>query len=354
MVTIKEIEIPGYERIIEAEDPGVGLKCIIALHDLTLGPAIGGVRMYPYSSHAEALEDAMRLARGMTYKSALAKTGFGGGKAVIIGDPKVDKTEHLLMAFGDVVESLKGDYITAEDISINPDDVLIVARRTDHVVGLPTDESSGDPSRFTSRGVYKGMKAVCEQMYRSTDLRGRSIAIQGLGNVGSKLADLLFWEGAKIIVCDTDEGKAHHFAKMYGAQTVAPEYFAETECDILSPCAMGGTFTKATIPNLRCKAIAGAANNQLGQPEDGVALHKQGILYAPDFIVNSGGIINVAAEFNPDGYNPNSARDRIDHLYDVLLEVFEKASLERISTSQAADEIAEKNLQQYREQRLKS
>lgn len=344
MVEIKQLSIPDYTQVIEAIDHKTRLHCFIALHDLTLGPALGGARMYPYHSREEALQDALRLAKGMTYKSALAEDGLGGGKSVIIADPHHDKTEELLLAFGEVVDSLKGKYITAEDVGTNPEDMIIVRRRTPYVSALPTDRSSGDPSRFTAWGVFKGMQAVAQKLWRTNNLKGKRIAIQGLGHVGSKLTEILFWEGAELIVSDVDPNLVHHVVQTTGAETVNPLDFEHVVCDILSPCALGGTINESSIPQLRCQAIAGSANNQLEKPEHGVVLMKKGILYAPDCIINCGGIINAAAEFDPEGYNPKITRNKVERIYERLLNLFEKAEEANKSTSQLADELAEYNI----------
>lgn len=344
MLEIKEIPVKGYKRVIEAIDKRTGLHSFIALHDLTLGPALGGTRIYPYASSEEALEDVLRLAKGMTYKSALAQTGLGGGKSVIIADSHKDKTEALLLSFGEMVQHLKGDYIAAEDVGSSPEDMLIIRRKTPFVVALPTDKSSGDPSHFTAWGVFKGLQAVAQKLWHNKSLRNRRVAIQGLGHVGSKLAALLFWEGADLIVSDVDHNQMMHIAHMYGAKTVRPDDIYHVSCDIFSPCAMGGIINEKTIPQLRCKAIAGSANNQLDRQDLGRILLQKNILYAPDYIINSGGLINVAIELDSHGYDPKVARDRVDHIYDRLLEIFLKSEKEHKPTSQVADEVAEYNL----------
>lgn len=344
MLKIKEIVIPGYQKVIEAIDQNAHLHCFIAIHDCTLGPALGGTRMYPYHSRDDALHDVLRLAKGMTYKSAVAEDGLGGGKSVIIGNPNRDKTENLLLAFGDAVNHLKGMYIAAEDIGTCPEDMMIIRRRTPFVVALPTERSSGDPSRFTAWGVFRGIEAVAKTLWNSYSLRGKRILIQGVGHVGSKLADQLFWDGADLILSDVDTSLLHDIALRYGAQTVTSEELYRTECDIFSPCALGGSINDVTLPQLRCKAIAGSANNQLERPEHGIMLMKRGILYAPDYIINSGGIINVAIELEPHGYDPKMARDQVSHIRERLEILFNKAYKEKKSPSQVADEIAEHNL----------
>lgn len=346
MLKIEEIQIPNYEKVIEAKDPNSGLHCFIAVHNTTLGPAMGGVRIQPYHSREEALQDALHLAQAMTYKSALAENGLGGGKSVIIANPKTDKTPQLLMAFGKVIDYLRGIYIAAEDVGTTTDDMAIIHRETPYVGALPTEKSSGDPSRFTAWGVFQGMRAVAKHLWNDTCLRKKVIAIQGLGNVGSKLAEILFWEGAYLILCDKDPKVAYHYSLLYGAQAVTPPHFMKTSCDILAPCALGGVLNKETIPELRCQAVAGSANNQLLLPHDGLELLRREILYAPDYVINAGGIINAAAEFSSEGYDPKRARDKVNHIYDNLLAIFKKADQAHQPTNQIADALAEQKLRQ--------
>lgn len=344
MLHIKEIKIPHYEKVIEAQDPGSGLHCFIAIHNTTLGPAMGGTRIYPYASPHNALEDVLRLSKAMTYKSALAENGLGGGKAVIIANPKNQKTEALLLSYAEVVNTLRGQFIAAEDVGSDAQDMAVVRCKTRFVGALPTEKSSGDPSRFTAWGVYRGMRAVAKKLWGDDCLRKKIIAIQGLGHVGSKLANILFWEGAHLIVCDKDAKETHDQALLYGAQVIDSKNFLSTPCDILAPCALGGILNSQTIPILRCKAIAGAANNQLQSSGDDTLLLKRHILYAPDFVINAGGIINAATEFDPEGYNPTIARDRVNAVYDTLIKIFSIADKEHKSTNQVAEELAEYKL----------
>jgi leucine dehydrogenase len=344
MLKIKDLPIAGYKKVVEGTDTDSGLHCFIAIHNTTLGPALGGIRIFPYPTDQDALNDVLRLAKAMTYKSAIAEDGMGGGKSVIIADPKKNKSEKLLLAFGEVVHSLHGNYIAAEDIGSNTEDMIVIRRKTPYVAALPTDKSSGDPSRFTAWGVFRGIQAVCHHLYGKNSLRKKRILIQGLGSVGSKLANILFWEGADLILSELDEKTLHELAILYGAEIVQPDKIYETPCDIFAPCAMGGIINTQTVKNLRCKAIAGAANNQLQSPEIGEELMKRGILYAPDYIINAGGIINAAAEFEPEGYNPKATLEKVNHIYDTLLHLFEKAAQEGKPTSLTADEIAEYNL----------
>ncbi len=345
MLIINELKIEGYKKVIEAIDHETNLHSYIAIHDSTLGPALGGTRMYPYANQKDALQDVLRLAKGMTYKSAVAEDGLGGGKSVILGDPHKDKTEQLLLSFADAINTLNGEYIAAEDVGTSPEDMMILRKKTPYVVALPTEKSSGDPSHFTAWGIFRGLQAVSQKIWHQRSLTHRKILIQGLGHVGSKLAYLLFWEGADLIFCDTDEQQLHTLALRYGARTVSPKDVYSTSCDIFSPCALGGILNENTIPQFVCKGVAGSANNQLERPEDGLLLMARGILYAPDYIVNSGGIINVAVEFEPNGYDPKVSRDRVGHLYDRLLKIFNISEKEKKPPSQVADEIAEYNLQ---------
>lgn len=344
VLEIKEVPVAGYEKVIEAKNDA-GLHCFIAVHDRTLGPALGGTRIYPYHSPDEALNDVLRLSKAMTYKSAVAQDGLGGGKSVIIADPRTEKNEALLLAFADVINSLQGAYIAAEDIGTTTEDMMVIKRRTPYVCALPTDQSSGDPSRFTAWGVFRGLEAVSKKIWHTRSLRNRRIAIQGLGSVGSKLANILFWEGADLILTDIDHLKVQHLCHLYGAIPGDPSNFFATPCDIIAPCALGGVINDESVPLLTCKAVAGGANNQLLLLEHGKRLQEKGILYAPDYIINAGGIMNAAAEFDAGGYNPKVVRDRVNHIYDTLLTVFTRSEKEGKPTALVADEIAEYNLE---------
>lgn len=341
VLQLKEISIENYEKVVEAINEEAGLHAIIAIHNTTMGPALGGTRIYPYASAKEALTDVLRLSQGMTYKSALAQTGLGGGKSVIIADPKKDKTEKLLEAFGEAVNALEGLYICAEDSGSNTDDMLVIRRKTPYVAGLPTAASSGDPSRFTAWGIFRGLQAVAKTLWGSDSLKGKTIAIQGLGSVGVKVAEHLFWQEVNLVVSDINQEKAHQIAELYRAKTVSPDQILEVECDILCPCAMGGIINEHTIKNLHCKAIAGASNNQLLKQEDGQLLHNKGILYAPDFVINSGGIINVVYELEKELYNPQKAIVAVNKIYDTLLTIFETSKKENIPTSLTAVKLAD-------------
>lgn len=345
MLEIKEIQIPGYKKVIEAHDEEAHLHCFIAIHSNDLGPALGGTRIYPYKSPESALNDVLRLSKAMTYKAALAKSGTGGGKSVIMGDPSKIKTKNFLHSFGKVVDSLNGDYIAAEDVGTTAEDMLIIHETTPYVSALPTETSSGDPSRFTAWGVYRGMQAAAQKLYGSPVLKGKTILIQGLGNVGAKLASILFWEEANLILEDIDLAKAKKEAVIHGAKYLQNSHFLSAECDIFSPCALGGILNPETIPLLKCKAIVGAANNQLLDDNAALLLAKKGIIYAPDFVVNSGGLLNAVAEFDSGGYDAKKVRGKVNHIYDTLTEIFEKSDKLQKSTLEIANTIAEYNLE---------
>lgn len=344
MLKIKELTIPGYEKVIEGQDVARGLHCFIAVHNCNLGPSLGGIRIHTYGSPDDALQDALRLAKAMTYKSAVIQDGLGGGKSVIIADPHKDKTPELLHAFAEVVDSLKGKYIAAEDVGSNTHDMNLIRQRTPYVAATSKENSSGDPSPFTAWGVFRGMQAVAKHLWGSPSLQGKTVALQGLGNVGGKLATLLFWEGAELIICDVNAQLVNRYVHDFGARSVDPTEFPMVGCDILAPCALGGVINATTLPLLRCKAVAGAANNQLANREDDKKLKQRGILYAPDYIINAGGLINASAEFEMGGYNPKVSRDKTSHIYDHLLEIFKKADTDNKTTGQVADELAEHNL----------
>lgn len=341
----KEIPVKGYEKVLHITDDESGLEAIIAIHDTTLGPALGGTRIYPYAHFDDALKDVLRLSRGMTYKSAVAETGLGGGKSVIIADPHTEKTEAKLRAFGRALNRLKGQYICAEDSGCTMNDVLTIREETPYVTGLPFAKSSGNPSRFTAWGTYRGIQSVAMQLFGSTSLKGKKVAIQGLGSVGMFLADYLFWAGAELIVSDIDEKKTQEVALRYGATPVSKEEILFVECDILVPCAMGGIINEQTLPGLQCKGIAGCANNQLETEDTAEELQARGILYAPDFVINSGGLINVCYELDQEGYQPINARERTDAIYDTLMSIYDISRKNHCSTLQAAMQLAEYRLQ---------
>lgn len=337
----EKIPVDGYEQVWKVTDKNAQLTAIIAIHNTSLGPALGGIRIYPYATFNQALEDVLRLSKGMTYKSANAEVGFGGGKSVIIADPKRQKTPELLEAFGSAVQALGGQYICAEDAGCSTEDVKVIRRKTKYVVGLPNANSSGDPSLFTAWGVFRGVQSAAKKLFGSDSLEGRTVAIQGLGSVGSKLADHLFWAGADLVLSDLDMALAERLARKYGAKTASTDQILRTECDILAPCAMGGVINDQTIPNFRCRAIAGAANNQLLKDSHADMLRDRGILYAPDFVINAGGLLNVSAELQETGYHPSGPRYKTHHIYDTLLAIYEIADRNKESNHTAALALAE-------------
>jgi leucine dehydrogenase len=338
----------GHERVYLCSSPEVGLQAIIAVHSSVLGPGLGGVRMWPYANSEEALIDVLRLSRGMTYKAAAAGLNLGGGKAVIIGDAKQDKSEALLRCFGRYVESLGGLYITAEDVGTDMDDMEQIRHETRWVTGVsPENGGGGDPSPVTAFGVLQGMKAAAHWRFGSDALAGRTVAVQGLGSVGYHLAAYLKEEGAKIFGADIDaEVNARAHGEL-GVEIVPAGEILAVECDVLAPCALGAVINDQTLPALRCQVVAGGANNQLADDEvHGQALQDRGILYAPDFVINAGGLINVYNELV--GYNRETALRLTRGIYRNMMRVFEIARAEAISTIAAAHRVAEERISRVR------
>lgn len=353
MPVIKDLIVDGYEKVVEVSDKNLGLNGFIAIHSTHLGPALGGIRIYPYNTKEDALKDVLRLAKGMTYKSAVAECGFGGGKSVIIIPPKEHKNTEMLLSFAQAINELNGLYIGAEDLGSTCDDIKLMAQKTRFLCGLPTEQSSGDPSRFTAWGVFKGIEAICQTLWNHPSVKSRTIAVQGLGNVGSKLCEYLFWQGANLIISDTDNTKVRYYSKLYNAQVSSPDQIIKVPCDILAPCALGGIINNDTISELKCKAIGGAANNQLLHSENGLELLKRNILYAPDYIINAGGLINVTAELEKEGWNPKTALEKVDHIFDSLLTVFKLAKEQNKPTNVIADHLAEYKIQHSIGKRIK-
>ncbi|SEU00695.1 Glu/Leu/Phe/Val dehydrogenase [Paenibacillus sp. NFR01] len=344
------MEQEDYEQLLFCQDKASGLKAIIAIHDTTLGPALGGTRMWTYASEEEAIVDALRLARGMTYKNAVSGLNLGGGKTVIIGDPRKDKNEAMFRAFGRFVEGLNGRYITAEDVGTTEADMDIIHQETDHVTGISaTYGSSGNPSPATAFGVYQGMKAAAKAAFGTDSLEGKTIAVQGVGNVSFTLCKYLHEEGAKLIVTDIHKPAVQRAIEAYGAQAVDPDEIIGVKCDIYAPCALGATINDESLPRLKAKVIAGAANNQLKEACHGAALHEMGIVYAPDYVINAGGVINVADELN--GYNKDRAFKQIAKIYDSITRVIEISRTNNIPTSAAADRLAEQRIELLRQSR---
>lgn len=333
-----------HEQVVFTHDPEKSLRMIIAVHDTTLGPALGGCRMWPYRAEEEALVDVLRLSRAMTYKNSIHGLELGGGKAVVIGDPRTDKTPELFRALGEAVERLRGRYITAEDVGTNSQDMAVVRGATGYVAGLP--ETSGDPSPFTALGCYQGIRACAEATWGSPSLEGRTVAVQGAGNVGFNLARHLVQAGAHVVITDIRQEKVTRAVDELGVDAVSPDAIFDVPCDIFAPCALGGAINDETIPRIQAPIIAGAANNQLLEPRHGDILHHKGVLYAPDYVINGGGVINVAQELTPEGYSAERARARVERIHDRLLEVIELSRSRNIPTYRAADELAWRRVQQ--------
>ena len=337
----------GHEQLVMCSDPGVGLKTIIAIHDTTLGPASGGTRMRLYESEQAAVQDALRLAQAMTYKCAAADLPLGGGKGVIIADPHTQKTEALLRAYGSFVDTLGGRFLTTTDVGTTTRDLEYIHQTTDHVLGLPTTVGgSGDTSIMTGLGVYMGMKACAREVWGSDSLRGKKVSIQGFGKVATKMAEHLMQDDAQLVVTEV-YAEALDRARDLGLKVVAPEKIFDVDCDIFAPCALGGVLSGENIPRLKCRIVAGGANNQLLSLEDGEEIHRRGILYAPDYIINAGGIINAAAEVGM-AYNPDRAREQTERIYEIMGRVIQISKNEEIPTAKAADRLAEERLASVR------
>jgi leucine dehydrogenase len=333
----------GHEEVVFCHDPDVGLKAIIAIHNTALGPALGGTRMWNYQNEEDALIDVLRLSKGMTYKAAAAGLNLGGGKAVIIGDPKTQKSEGLFRAFGQFVNSLNGKYITAEDVGTCVQDMEYIFMETPFVTGIPKDfGGSGDPSPYTAHGTLMGMKAAAKWQFGTDSLKGMRIAVQGLGNVGTHLVTYLIEEGAVVTVADIDAAKVKYHQEKYGVKVSTPEGILFEECDILAPCALGAIVNDTSIQKIKAKVIAGGANNVLAEARHGDQLRELGILYTPDYVINSGGLMNVFVEL--EGYSPERAFEKTRKVYDNCWKVFEISKAEGIGTHTAADRLAEQRL----------
>lgn len=333
------MEQDDYEELLFCQDKASGLKAIIAIHDTTLGPALGGTRMWTYASEEDAIIDVLRLAKGMTYKNAVAGLNLGGGKTVIIGDPKKDKNEAMFRAFGRYIQGLNGRYITAEDVGTTEEDMNIIYQETDYVTGTsPSYGSSGNPSPATAFGVYQGMKAAAKAAFGSDSLEGKTVAVQGAGNVAFSLCRYLYEEGARLIVADINKDAVQRTVEAYGAVAIDPADIVKVACDIYAPCALGATINDESIPHMKAKVIAGAANNQLKEPRHGDALHELGIVYAPDYVINAGGVINISDGLN--GYNKERAFQQVAKIYDSITRVLEISQTGGIPAHVAADRLA--------------
>lgn len=342
---IGQMSLMNHEQVLFCNDNATGLKAIIAIHNTVLGPSLGGTRMWNYNNEMEALNDVLRLSRGMTYKSSVAGLNLGGGKAVIIGDPKKIKNESLLRRFGKFVNSLGGKYITAEDVAMTSRDMEIIKMETDYVSGLPENMGgSGDPSPVTAYGVYVSMKASAKEVWGSDNLSGKKVLVQGIGHVGESLVGHLTKDGAKVYINDISEERLKAAAAKYKAEVVSADKMFDLDIDIYAPCALGATVNDDTLGKLKCTIICGAANNQLADEKvHGVAVGKQGILYAPDFVVNAGGIINVFYEL--EGYNRERALAHAEKIYDTTFNLFQLAKKEGIPTYMAANRLGEQRIE---------
>jgi leucine dehydrogenase len=334
----------SHEQVLFCQDEASGLKAIIAIHDTTLGPALGGCRMWPYETEEDALEDVLRLSRGMTYKASAAGLNLGGGKAVIIGDPKQHKSEALFRIYGRFVESLNGRYITAEDVNTTVMDMEYIFMETKYVTGVaPAHGGSGDPSPVTAYGVFQGMKATAKVAFGDESIKGKRIAVQGLGNVGMNLVGHLVESGAKVLVTDIDPQKCEHAKEKLGAEVVHIDEIYAVDCDIFSPNALGAVLNDETLPVLKCKVVCGGANNQLAEARHAGELEERGILYAPDYVVNAGGLINVYVEM--EGYVRERAMRMATGIYANTERVFKIAKDGGITTAEAANRFAEERIE---------
>ena len=335
----RDVPVEGWERVVHVEDQDTGMNAIISVHDATLGPGCGGLRMFPYASFDAALEDVKNLSRGMSYKNALGGIPFGGGKSVMIGDPKTDKTDDLFRAFGHALNELNGIYYTAADSGVSDHDLEVVQSVTKYVGGIKSGGVGGNPGPYTARGVWRGIQSAARHHLGAETLKDLRVSILGVGSVGMALAELLHKEGAILTVADVNETATAKAAEDFGAKVVTPDEAYAQDVDIFSPCALGGAINQTTLDQLKAKVVAGAANNQLKTPDMDAALKERGILYAPDFVINAAGVISVGleilGEWTLDGLNA-----RIDTIGDTLTQLFERAARENRPTGEVADEMA--------------
>ncbi len=342
-MTLSKMYEMGHEEVVFFSDKSSGLKAIVAIHDTTLGPALGGTRLWQYANEEEALVDVLRLSRGMTYKNAISGLNLGGGKAVIIADPK-QKTEALFRSFGRFIESLNGRYITAEDVNTSVEDIEHIFTETNYVTGVAQQNGgSGNPSPYTALGVFRGIEASVTKAFGSRNLQGKTVAVQGVGSVGFELCKLLTEAGAKIVYTDVNDYGIQRMKDAFSnAKYVAPNEIFAAACDVYSPCALGASINDETISQLKCKIVAGAANNQLKEDKHGLILKEKGILYAPDYLINAGGVMNVSIEF--EGWDDSKSRRMIDTIYDKTLNVFAISDEQNIPVNKAADVMAEQRI----------
>lgn len=339
-----QLSFDDHEQVVFCNDKDTGLKAIIGIHNTVLGPALGGTRMWDYSSEWDAVNDVLRLSRGMTFKSAITGLNLGGGKAVILGDAKTQKTPELMRRFGEFVHSLSGKYITAEDVGMETADMDTVREVTPYVTGISEDKGgSGNPSPITAYGVFMGMKAAARFKYGSDNLQGKTVLVQGIGHVGESLVDHLTKEGAKVLISDINQQRLQEVSKLYNAAIFEGEDVYSADVDIYAPCALGATINDNTLDRFKASIIAGAANNQLADDrKHGIVLREKGILYAPDFLINAGGIINVYAEL--EGYGKKEIIEKTENIYNTTLEILSSADANDISTHEAALKIAQQRI----------
>jgi len=339
-----QLEMLGHKKVVFCSDPDTGLKAIIAIHDTTLGPALGGTRMWAYKNEHDALQDVLRLSKAMTYKAAMSGLNLGGGKAIIIGDSRKDKTEALLRKFGRFIKNLNGEFITAEDLGTNPKDMEFIRMETQYVTGVPeTIGGSGDPTPIAAQGVFMGIKAAIKEVYGNDNIAGRTVIVQGIGHVGENLVRLLREENAKVYASDINEERLGQVAKKYGAEAISNNSIFDIDADIYAPCAMGGTINTQTIKKLKCAIIAGSANNQLEDEQlHGRMLLEKGILFAPDYVINAGGLINCYSELM--GFSKKRTLQLTENIYDATRNVLKLSKAENISSIEAANKIAEKRI----------
>lgn len=339
MAVFNHPEFDNHEQVVFCSDKDTGLKAIIAVHSTKLGPAVGGCRLWDYVADEDALVDVLRLSRGMTYKNAMAGLPLGGGKSVIIGNAKTIKSEALFRKFGKFVHGLSGSYVSAEDVNITTADISIVNKETPYVAGL--EGKSGNPAPFTALGTYQGLKAAAKHKFGDDSLKGLTVAVQGLGSVGFYLCEYLHKEGAKLIVTDINQDAVSRAVAQFNATAVGLDEIYSQPCDIYAPCALGATINDHTIEQFKCKVIAGCANNQLKEARHGELLRQKGILYAPDYVINAGGIINVSFEMRPEGYSEPESTAKVMEIYHTLLNIFQRADAEQQPTNAIADLMAQ-------------
>lgn len=341
--SVEKFFTSDHEEVAFWHDPSTGLKAIVAIHNTQLGPALGGLRMWKYESVEQAVEDALRLSRGMTYKAAVAGLNLGGGKAVILANPKTDKSEALFRGFGTFVESLNGRYITAEDVGTDVNDMEYIYMETNNVVGVArTHGGSGDPSPWTAKGVLEGLRACVEYKFGRDKLEGISVAVQGAGHVGSEQVELFLNEGMRVYVTDIDKARVEKFQGRDRVTVVGTDEIYDTDADVFCPSALGAVLNERTIPRLKCKIVAGSANNQLATPEAGDELYRRKIVYAPDYAINAGGLMNVSIEF--EGYDELRANRLIRNIYYNMRNILQHSAKEGLAEYQCADRVAEKRI----------